>query len=65
MTILHCPECMSIDILVYEETAWDINKFEVYCHSVKLHDDLAKSHCMDCDWVGYRKNLKESESNEY
>jgi len=58
MTLLHCPECMSARILVYEETAWDVNKFEIYCHSIKIFDADAKACCQDCDWTGQQQQLE-------
>ena len=59
---LTCPECSSVEILAYEETAWKLlvnGDFEHYCQSVKLHDAEAESCCLDCDWTGSRSNLVE------
>ncbi len=59
---LTCPECSSVEILVYEETAWKLlvnGDFEHYCQSVKLHDAEAESRCLDCNWTGSRSNLLE------
>ena len=56
--MLSCPECMSLEILVYEETAWKVNDFEIYCHSVKLWDADAKARCQDCGWVGQQQQLE-------
>lgn len=57
-----CPECGSVDVLVYEQTAWKLlanGDFEHYCHSVKLHDSYAEASCQDCDWRGVRSDLVE------
>lgn len=51
-TYLTCPECGSVEIIVYEQTAWKLlanGDYEHYCHSVKLHDAGAESSCQDCD----------------
>ena len=56
--LLHCPECLSCEILVYEKTAWKVNEFEFYCHSVKLHDAYAEAKCQDCNWTGQQQNLE-------
>lgn len=61
-TYLTCPECGSVEILVYEQTAWKLlanGDFEHYCHSVKLQDFDAEASCQDCDWKGIRVNLVE------
>lgn len=57
-----CPECCSVNVLVYEQTAWKLlanGDFEHYCHAVKLQDSDAEASCMDCDWKGIRSNLME------
>lgn len=61
-TYLTCPECGSVEIIVYEQTAWKLlanGDYEHYCHSVKLHDAGAESSCQDCDWRGVRSDLVE------
>lgn len=57
-----CPECGSVEVLVYEQTAWkllDNGEFEYYCQSVKLYDSDAEASCQDCDWRGVRSDLVE------
>lgn len=57
-----CPECGSVDVLVYEQTAWKLlanGDFEHYCHSVKLQDSYAEARCLDCDFYGTRSDLME------
>ena len=54
---LHCPECGSEEILAYEQTSFMVNTGEFYCHSVKAHDDDAKTRCMRCEWTGRRDQL--------
>lgn len=57
-----CPECGSVEVLVYEQTAWKVlanGGFEYYCQSVKLYDSDAEASCQDCDWRGVRSDLVE------
>lgn len=57
-----CPECGSVDVLGYEQTAWKLlanGDFEYYYHSVKLQDSDADAACQECDWRGLRFNLVE------
>jgi primosomal protein N' len=56
---LACPNCENEMVLVHEETCFDVNTGEFYCHSVKAHDPDAKAQCNACGWVGERKDLKE------
>jgi len=55
--LYQCPECESTDILVYEETAFELNTGDYYCHSVKSHDSDAKVSCQYCGWEGERQHL--------
>ena len=57
-----CPECGSVEVLVYEQTAWKLlanGDFEHYHQSVKLYDSDADVSCQDCDWRGIRSDLVE------
>lgn len=54
---LHCPECGTDQVIVYEMHAVMANTFEHYCHSVKAHDEDAKARCLKCEWSGERKDL--------
>lgn len=56
---LVCPECGTDQVIAYEVHAVMANTFEHYCHSVKPHDPDAKCRCLQCDWEGERKDLKE------
>ena len=55
---LVCPECGRDSIIAYEVHAVKVNTYEHYCHSVKAHDDDARTRCLDCDWEGRRDQLK-------
>lgn len=62
MKILYeCPDCGSNLLHVYEETCYDLNSGDFYCHSVKAHDHDAKVVCQDCDWDGERRELVKNE----
>ena len=56
---LTCPNCGSENVTVTEEAMWMVNTMEHYCHSVKAHDNDAKSTCLACDWIGCRDALVE------
>lgn len=57
MTV-HCPECMSNEILVYEETAWKLNEMEYWGQTKKLYDADAKVRCQSCQWIGEQQQLE-------
>lgn len=56
---LVCPECENDRVVVYTETAYDVNTMDHYCHTIKPHDSDANVSCLDCKWEGKRRNLKE------
>ena len=58
---LRCPECGSSKVLVYEKTAFWVNTMEYYCNTVKQHDSDAECRCNECDWVGKREDMKETQ----
>lgn len=55
----HCPGCGSEEVFSTHEQAFMVNTCDHYCHMVKAHDSDAKAGCVDCDWRGERKDLKE------
>ena len=57
MNKYYCPECESKNILGGEETLFEINTGEFYCHSVKLHDNDCEIECQDYGWTGLRQDL--------
>lgn len=57
--MLTCPRCSSNKVVVREEALFMANSGEHYCHSVKAHDSHAAAACLDCDWDGYRSDLKQ------
>jgi hypothetical protein len=49
----HCPDCHSADLLAYEQTSFDLNTGDFYCHSVKMFDPEARIRCYKgCGWEG-------------
>lgn len=52
-----CPNCGSENVAVTEETMFMVNTMDLYCHSVKAHDDDAKATCLDCRWGDERHHL--------
>lgn len=61
MSNLTCPECGSTEVTVSEVLTIMINTYEHYCHSVKAHDSDAKVRCLECQFEGEVKDLKEVE----
>lgn len=59
--MLHCPACGSDRVTAQHIQTFMVNNGEHYCHSVKTHDSNSKSVCLDCDWEGFRGDLKENE----
>jgi len=57
--ILVCPECKSDRVTTAHIQRFIVNTGEHYCHSVNTHDDESPSACLECDWIGIRKNLLE------
>ena len=55
--LIRCPEYSSSEVLVYAETAYEVNSGDFYCHSVKTHDSDARVRCNDCDWQGQQDKL--------
>jgi hypothetical protein len=56
----YCPNCESTWLLVSEHTLFEINTGEFYCHSVKMHDNVAHVKCQSCNWTGKRQDLLKS-----
>jgi hypothetical protein len=56
-----CPECDGDDLLVYEETAFELNTMKYFCQTAKAHDSDANVRCTysGCDWSGKRDDLGE------
>lgn len=52
-----CPVCFHDEIHVTEETTFDVNTGEFFCHSVKMHDGDARVECQNCDWQGQLNQL--------
>jgi transcription elongation factor Elf1 len=59
-----CPTCDSTELLVYEQTAFDMNTNEFYCHSVKVQDSDAVVKCQSCGWTGKRNDFPEEGESE-
>ena len=55
--MMRCPECDSDNVALTAEQMFMANTHDHYCHSVKIHDDNAKATCLDCRWIGERKDL--------
>ena len=55
--ILRCPECGSDEVTVSHLQRFLANSGDHYCHSVKTHDDYSQSTCINCKWIGERKDL--------
>ena len=57
---LYCPECGNDKhLLVYEETAFELNTGDFFCNTVKMGDSFAPVVCTGCSWEGKRQDLKE------
>jgi hypothetical protein len=54
---LNCPECSSTEVTLTHEQMFMANSHEHYCHSVKVQDTNSQSSCLDCGWVGVRRQL--------
>lgn len=54
-----CPMCESTELLVYEQTAFELNTGEFFCHAVKAHDSDAEVSCQSCGWIGDRRDFSE------
>ncbi len=61
MSYLVCPECGATRVIVREVHSVFINTHEHYCHSVKAHDDYAEVICLECEFEGTVKDLREVE----
>ena len=55
--VLCCPECGSDEVTVSHLQRFMANSGDHYCHSVKTHDSNSQSTCLNCDWIGQRKDL--------
>lgn len=56
-TKLGCPNCLSCNVTVTEESMFMVNGLEYYCQTVKAGDPDAKVDCLDCNWQGKRYDL--------
>jgi hypothetical protein len=61
MTTLICPECESDRVTVGHVETFMVNTGDFFCHSIKTHDDVSPSTCLDCWWQGTRVQLKVQE----
>ena len=57
-SFLVCPNCDSQNVTVTAEQMFMVNTGDHYCHSVKTQDSDAQACCLDCDWLGIRKQLR-------
>lgn len=62
--ILVCPECESDEVALTAEQMFMANTGELYCQSVKTHDEDAKAKCLGCEWRGRKDELKSIYSEE-
>lgn len=60
-----CPECNSAKVLVNEVSTFFLNSGELFCHSVKAHDENATCGCYDCDWKGSKQELKDGDEIDH
>lgn len=60
MTLLICPECGSDNVTSEHHQQFMVNTGDHYCHSMKVQDSDSPATCLECDWVGERKDLKEA-----
>jgi hypothetical protein len=56
-----CPDCGSDDLYVIEETMYELNTDEFFCHLVKSFDADARVECGDCDWKGFRYDVEKGD----
>ena len=59
MTLLVCPECGSDNVTTEHHQMFMVNTGDHYCHSMKTQDPDSPAKCLECDWIGERKDLKE------
>jgi len=55
-----CPECGSDNVTTEYHQMFMVNTGEHYCHSMKTQDPDSPAACLECDWRGERKDLKEN-----
>lgn len=58
MTLLVCPECGSDNVTTEWHQKFMVNTNEHYCHSMKTQDSDSPTTCLECEWVGERKDLR-------
>jgi len=58
-TIFTCPDCGSDEVTTEHHQMFMVNTGEHYCHRIKTHDADSPAKCIQCQWEGQRKDLKE------
>ncbi len=58
-TIFTCPYCGSDEVTTEHHQMVMVNTGEHYCHSMKTRDANSPAKCIQCQWEGHRKDLKE------
>ena len=56
--LLQCPACDSTEVTVSHLQRFMANTGDHYCHSVKTQDADSEATCLNCQWVGKRRDLK-------
>jgi hypothetical protein len=60
-TVLVCPECGGDQVTTQHHQMFMVNTGEHWRHNVKTQDPDSLADCLDCDWQGKRKDLKEQD----
>lgn len=53
-----CPECGSDQVTTEHHQKFMVNTDDHYCHSMKPQDADSPATCIDCQWIGERRDLK-------
>lgn len=53
-----CPECDSDRVTTEHHQMFMVNTGDHYCHSMKPQDADSPATCIDCEWMGKRRDLK-------
>ena len=53
-----CPACGSDRVTTEHHQKFMANTGDHYCHSMKPQDADSPATCIDCQWIGERRDLK-------